>query len=334
MSLEPNIDEIAHAITTMDAGLAFFTETWLKRSIPDEPININGYRIFRRDRVGWQHGGVCVYVKSSIKCSVLTDYHHSDHEVLWADLRPSRLLRGFSNIIVGVIYQYPDADDAAMKEYLISSLVSLEASYPNCAFILAGDFNRTVLPMAQSAVKSFNLKPTVKFPTRGDRTLDQIFTNLDDYFSAPTRLPPFGLSDHVTIYMGPGARSASKPKHKTIKSRDKRPSKVNSLGRFLMKGPWSSLLSSDQSCSGKLSLLTEVINYGLDTIMPVRSIRIHETDRPWLSSQLKQLIIRRQKAFTSGNLPLFKILRNKVNRERKRCRKVYYENKVKEPKIN
>ena len=75
-------------------------------------------------------------------------------EVLWADLRPSHLPRGFSNNIVGVIYQYPDADDTAMKEYLISSLVSLEASYPNCAFVLAGDFNRTFLPMAQSAVKS------------------------------------------------------------------------------------------------------------------------------------------------------------------------------------
>ena len=141
---------------------------------------------------------------------------------------------------------------------------------------------------------------------------------------------PFGLSDHVTIYMGPGACSASKPKHKTIKSRDKCPSKVNSLGHFLMEVPLSSLLSSDQSCAGKLSLLTEVINYGLDTIMPVRSITIHETDRPWVSLQLKQLIIRRQKAFTSGNLPLFKILRNKVNRVPKRCRKVYYENKVKD----
>ena len=125
MSLEPKIDEIAHAITFMDAELALFTETWLKSSVPDEPININGYQIFRRDRVGWQHGGVCLYAKSSINCSVLTNYHHPDHEVLWADLRPSRLPRRFWNIIVGVIYQYPDADDAAMKEYLISSLVSL-----------------------------------------------------------------------------------------------------------------------------------------------------------------------------------------------------------------
>ena len=130
--------------------------------------------------------------------------------------------------------------------------------------------------------------------------------------------------------MGSSAHSASKPKHKIIKLRDKRRSKVNSVGRFLLEIPWSSLLSSDQSCEGKLSLLIEVINYGLDTIMPVRSIKIHETDRPWVSTHLKQLIIRRQKAFSSGNQPLFKILRNKVNRERKRCCMVYYENKVKD----
>ena len=62
--------------------------------------------------------------------------------------------------------------------------------------------------------------------------------------------------------------------------------------------------------------------------MPERSTKVYETDRPWLSVQLKQLIARRQKAFASGNQYLFKILRNKVNRAHKRCRKVYYENKV------
>ena len=186
-----------------------------------------------------------------------------------------------------------------MNEYLISTIMFLEATYPSCAFILAGDFNRTFLPMIQSAVKSFNLKPTVTFPTRGDGILYQIFTNLGDYFFYPILLPPFGLSDHATVYMGSSARSASKPKHKIIKSRDKRPSKVNSVGRYLLEIPWSSLLSSDQSCEGELSLLTEVINYGLNTIMPVRSIKIHETDRPWVSTHLKQLIIRRRKAFSS-----------------------------------
>ena len=330
MSLAPKIDEIAHTMNSVDAEIALFTETWLSGSVPDEPINTSGYKVFRRDRVGWQHGGVCLYVKSSIQCSILSDFFHPNHEVLWADLRPRRLPRGFSNIIVGVVYQYPDADDSAMRDYLVSSLVSLEATYPNCALILAGNFNRTFLPLIQSAVKAFHLKSTVHFPTRADRTLDQIFTNLGDYFSAPISLPPFGLSDHVTVFMGSGTRMNSKPKRKIIKSRGKRPSKVESVGRFLIGVPWSSLLSSAQSCEEKLSILTGVINFGMDTIMPVRSIKVHETDRPWVSAQLKQLIVRRQKAFASGNKPLFKILRNKVNRERKRCRRVYYENKVKD----
>ena len=105
MSRAPKIDEIAHAIITMDAELTLFGGTWLSSTVPDELININGYQIFRRDRVGWQHGDVCLYVKSSIKCSFLVDYYHPDHKILWADLRPSRLPRGFSYIIVGVVYQ-------------------------------------------------------------------------------------------------------------------------------------------------------------------------------------------------------------------------------------
>ena len=63
MSLAPKIDEIAHTLNNVDADIALFTETWLSGCVPDSPINIKGYQLFRRDRVGWQHGGVCMYVK-------------------------------------------------------------------------------------------------------------------------------------------------------------------------------------------------------------------------------------------------------------------------------
>ncbi|XP_066024381.1 uncharacterized protein [Pocillopora verrucosa] len=284
MSLAPKIDEIAHTLINVDADIALFTETWLSGCVPDSAINIKGYQLFRRDRVGGQHGGVCMYVKDSTQCKVLSDLHHEDHEALWAALRPTRLPRGFSNIIVGVVYQPPDANDSAMRDYLVSSLISLEANFSNCAIILAGDFNS---------------------------------------------LPPFGLSDHLSVFMGPGIGEApSKSKCKIILSRDKRLSKRVSVGRFFLQVPWSDLLSPDLSCELKLRTLTNIINLGLNTIMPERSTKVHETDRPWLSVRLKQLIARRQKAFASGNQYLFKILRNKVNRERKRCRKVYYENKA------
>ena len=187
----------------------------------------------------------------------------------------------------------------------------------------------TLLPILERAFRPFLLNPVVTFPTRGDRTLDQIFTNISSLYTYPSRLPPFGLSDHHSVLIEANVRDKNlKPQYKTIKARDKRPSKRASLGRFLLQVPWSELLSAEQTCEQKLQTLTDVINYGLNTIMPERSIRVHETDRPWISVQLKDLIARRQQALASGNRTLYKILRNKVNRERKRCRKTYYASKI------
>jgi hypothetical protein len=60
-----------------------------------------------------------MYVKDSIHCKILADLNHSDHEVLWANLRTKRLPRGISNIIVAVVYQPPAADDATISNSLI-----------------------------------------------------------------------------------------------------------------------------------------------------------------------------------------------------------------------
>ena len=105
-----------------------------------------------------------------------------------------------------------------------------------------------------------------------------------------------------------------------------------SLGRYLLEFPWDTVLSQNESCDDKLAAVTQIINYGLDTIMPVRSVKVHQTDRPWINANLKRLVQKRQQAFTSGDTFLFKLLRNKVNRERKRCRTIYYDSKVRDLK--
>ena len=121
--------------------------------------------------------------------------------------------------------------------------------------------------------------------------------------------------------MIPAKRVSLRPQKTTIKVRDKRPSNVASLGRFLLNIPWENILSSLRSSDDKLTTFTEIINYGLNTIMPERSIKVNPNDRPWMTSHLKRLILQRQKAFALGNNFMFKLLRNKVIRERKRCRK-------------
>ncbi|CAB4043623.1 Hypothetical predicted protein, partial [Paramuricea clavata] len=137
------------------------------------------------------------------------------------------------------------------------------------------------------------------------------------------RVRPLGSSDGIGECRK--SEKSSKPQHKIINARDKKPSKVVSMGRFLLQLPWSNLFSTLQSCEEKLKLFTELINLGLDIIMPKLPVKVM-IDRPWLSAQLKGLITHRQKALASNNESLYKILRNKVNRGRS----AYYESKVKD----
>ena len=106
MSLAPKIDEVSTVVQNANYDLVCSTETWLRRHIPDSAVNITGYNLIRLDRKEAMHGGVCLYVKEHIPFSILEDFGDDNNnllEVLWVKLRPPRLPRGFSNIIVGLI---------------------------------------------------------------------------------------------------------------------------------------------------------------------------------------------------------------------------------------
>ena len=100
----------------------------------------------------------------------------------------------------------------AMKEHLKSSLEIIETHYPNSGIVLAGYFNQLDF---NSTAKLFNLKPAMNFPTRGINTLDQIYTNIKNFYNSAENGPPFGLSDHVTITLIPAKRVTPKNDYKS-----------------------------------------------------------------------------------------------------------------------
>ena len=135
------------------------TETWLKETIHDDLINIEKYQLYRQDRKNQEHSGVCLYVADSIRCKILQDFHSDDHEALWAFLRPKRLPRGFFNLIVAVVYhpdQHPDSSNAALSEYLTSTLDRIEVKFPNNGILVAGNFNKLDSAKLQMNVTSSN----------------------------------------------------------------------------------------------------------------------------------------------------------------------------------
>ena len=57
-------------------------------------------------------------------------------------MRPTRLPRGVSSLIVATVYHPPKVNDSEMLNYLIESMSSIEANYFGCGVIILGDFNR------------------------------------------------------------------------------------------------------------------------------------------------------------------------------------------------
>jgi hypothetical protein len=104
------------------------------------------------------------------------------------------------------------------------------------------------------------------------------------------------------------------------------------LGRYLTRISWSTI-DILQDTEEKCEFFNNISHLGLDTIMPAKTIKIHTQDAPWITGHLKSLIQKRQKALSQDCLNKFRFYRNRVNRERKRCKSVYYQTKVKISRI-
>ena len=86
------------------------------------------------------------------------------------------------------------------NDYFCFCIDSLVSESTETAIVATGDFN----PNSNNfRVKRFELqcglKQTVQVPTRGDNTLDLIFTNISKYYNVPTTQAPLGTSDHLII---------------------------------------------------------------------------------------------------------------------------------------
>jgi hypothetical protein len=121
-----------------------------------------GFRLVRLDRINSQHGGVCMYVRNHIQCNILQELLDSNFEIIWVHIRPTRLPRGISCIIIGTLHHPPSANNQEILEHLLKCLSTIESRFPNSGVILLGDFNK--LNVSRIKCRNFRFKQIVNFP--------------------------------------------------------------------------------------------------------------------------------------------------------------------------
>ncbi|XP_076029114.1 uncharacterized protein LOC143017962 [Oratosquilla oratoria] len=104
-------------------------------------------------------------------------------------------------------------------------------------------------------------------------------------------------------------------------------SHLREFGQWITQHPWTEVLAVE-GVQEKWDIYINIITQAFHRYFPLKQTRTHPADAPWITPRIKRLIQQRAKAFYT-DINLFRQLRNKVIREIKRAKKMYYPNKIK-----
>ena len=125
-----------------------------------------------------------------------------EHDVLWVRIRPQKLPKQYSCIIIACIYHPPKADNGSMREYMTTSLDSILRCYPECGIILTGDFNQ----LRDSFLRvHYEYAQLVNVATRNGAILDKIWSIMSPVYAHPAVLSELGSFDHRMVLLVPSS---------------------------------------------------------------------------------------------------------------------------------
>ena len=211
-------------------------------------------------------------------------------------------------------------DDNKLRAYLFDCLDKALSNHPNSGIIVLGDFNQF---KPGNLCSSFKLKNLVTKATRGKSILGQAYSTLSPYYGKADILPPLGLSDHSSVLLKPVGVSASFAPTTRINKRDCRLANRRALFSSLSPINWTPLYHL-HSCEEQFANFQSTIENEMDIHLPLRQVKLHPTDKPWFTPEIKEAIANRQRAWAKGSTVLFSFWRNKVTKLSKSARRTFY----------
>ncbi|KAK0146238.1 RNA-directed DNA polymerase from mobile element jockey [Merluccius polli] len=343
-SLVNKMDELRLRMTNSprisNCNVTIFTETWLHNGTPDDAIKLAGYHTLRADRSAddsgkARGGGLCIYInKDWCTNSVIVGRHCSANlEFLMVKCRPFYLPREFTSAIVTAAYIPPDANAKLAMDELHAAISKQQTAHPEAAFIVAGDFNhsnlKTVLPKFHQHVSCH---------TRGDKTLDHVYTNIKGAYTA-LPLPHLGQSDHLSLFLIPRYAPLINRVKPTVKTVKVWPAGVESVLQNRFEDTDWSMFASEATCGSHTDIdsyshsVLEYINKTIDSVTTEKQITTYPNQKPWMSREVRLLLKERNRAFRSADAQAYSTSRANLKRGIKKA-KHEYKLKVEEHFIN
>ncbi len=333
-SLENKLDLIKLSRSTQhetrDCCVFVFTETWLNDNIPDSAIQLHGLTCCRADRDSslsgkTRGGGLCVYINKEWcnNAAVLSKHCSSLVEFMVVKCRPFYLPREFTAIVIVAVYIPPCANAKDALRELYSAISEQQTNNPDGFFIIAGDFNhanlKTVLP---------KFYQHVNFATRGNNTLDSVYTTVKHAYKAEPR-PHLGYSDHISVMLIPAYRPLLKLAKPVQKQITVWPDNATSaLQDCFQDTDWNmfkeaATYNNHTDLQEYTETVTAYIKYCIDDVTVTKTITTRANRKPWMTAEVRGLLKTRDEAFRSGDKAALKTARANLSRGIKNAKRLY-----------
>ena len=274
-------------------NFVFVQETKLGPDLPDLFISNKSYGLVRCDRKAGG-GGLLVYHKKSY--TILNPIIDSDFETITFSVILNKTKHTFVSS-----YNPHFKHTPIFLSFLESHIKSLIAqNHRNVTLI--GDLNQDLLTSngdkLKSLMESFNFKSYQNEPTRLAKTsstcIDVVFSNTSSLIeSVETFRAPFSDHNFVVLALN-GKQTRESPS--TVESRSLTPSKLDLIDKALQSAPFS-LIHSDVlgSTDDKFFTFKKLIIDVLDSIAPMKTIRIKNNNLPWVDTEMRRLFQERDR---------------------------------------
>ena len=279
-----------------------FTETWLRETIADSATELPGKTLHRADRDKedsggkGKGGGLGIYIRDEWcrNARVVSNHCSPELEHLTVKCRPFYLPREFSCVYINAVYitpaSVPGANQKAALNKLHDHVNKQLTTAPEAAIIVAGDFNHADL---KSTLPKFYQH--VKCATRGENTLDMVYTNVKQAYRA-IPMPHIGKADHTPVALIPTYTSVRRREPIISKRTTTWPANAtSSLQLSLHDTRWEEL--KHQDLEQYTTSVVQHIKTCVDTVTVRRRARVYPNTKPWMTTKVKKLLRKRGSAF-------------------------------------
>ena len=305
-SLLPKINSFIESFNENDCTFAVITETWLSKGsqekIAEDLLLGNGTYFMNKGRKpgtnGVCHGGVAIAARHS--CSDMSEYvlnNPENFELISACGYVRNVGRKFFIIGAYVPPNYSVPKGKQCLECIYNNVMDIKNKFPDCYLVIAGDFNQWEIG---GALADFpDLWEVNAGPTRGDRRIDRVLSNLPQE-AVSAILPPLEaestVSDHQIVRTT--ANIPCRPPSKWIISRHRKTNKDSEAGfvAAMEVMDWSPVLQ-EISSDDKASAFQKIIDKQMDVFFPYVTTRRREGDLPWLDAVAKKKIKKKKAVY-------------------------------------